>query len=32
MIGILKGKIKKGEIVMIRYEGKRGGKGMKEMI
>lgn len=29
---ILKGKIKKGDTVVIRYEGPRGGPGMREML
>ncbi len=29
---ILKGKIKKGDVVVIRYEGPRGGPGMREML
>jgi dihydroxy-acid dehydratase len=30
--GILTGKIKAGDIVLIRYEGPRGGPGMQEML
>jgi dihydroxy-acid dehydratase len=30
--GILNGKIKSGDIVIIRYEGPRGGPGMQEML
>ena len=30
--GILKGKIKPGDIVLVRYEGPRGGPGMQEML
>ncbi|MCC5858529.1 MAG: dihydroxy-acid dehydratase [Ectothiorhodospiraceae bacterium] len=30
--GILKGKVKKGDVVIIRYEGPRGGPGMQEML
>jgi dihydroxy-acid dehydratase len=29
---ILRGKIKKGDVVVIRYEGPRGGPGMREML
>jgi dihydroxy-acid dehydratase len=29
---IMKGKIKKGDVVIIRYEGPRGGPGMREML
>jgi len=29
---ILKGKIKKGDVIMIRYEGPKGGPGMREML
>ena len=29
---ILKGKIKKGDVVLIRYEGPKGGPGMQEML
>lgn len=29
---ILEGKIKKGEIIVIRYEGPKGGPGMREML
>ncbi len=29
---ILAGKIKKGDVVVIRYEGPRGGPGMREML
>lgn len=29
---ILAGKIKKGEVIVIRYEGPRGGPGMREML
>ena len=30
--GILTGKVKEGEVVVIRYEGPRGGPGMQEML
>jgi len=30
--GIIGGKIKKGDVVVIRYEGPRGGPGMQEML
>ncbi|MDR1812146.1 MAG: dihydroxy-acid dehydratase, partial [Candidatus Fibromonas sp.] len=30
--GILKGKVKKGDVVIIRYEGPKGGPGMQEML
>ena len=30
--GILTGKVQSGEIVVIRYEGPRGGPGMQEML
>ncbi len=30
--GILTGKVKPGEVVLIRYEGPRGGPGMQEML
>ena len=30
--GILNGKVKPGDIVLIRYEGPRGGPGMQEML
>jgi dihydroxy-acid dehydratase len=30
--GILNGKVEKGEVVVIRYEGPRGGPGMQEML
>lgn len=30
--GILKGKVKDGDVVVIRYEGPRGGPGMQEML
>jgi len=30
--GILTGKVRKGEVVVIRYEGPRGGPGMQEML
>lgn len=32
MDAILKGKIKKGDVVVIRYEGPNGGPGMREML
>jgi len=32
MKAILGGKIKKGDVVVIRYEGPRGGPGMREML
>jgi dihydroxy-acid dehydratase len=31
-IGILEGKVKAGDVVVIRYEGPRGGPGMQEML
>lgn len=30
--GVLKGEVKAGEVVLIRYEGPRGGPGMQEML
>jgi dihydroxy-acid dehydratase len=30
--GILNGKVKEGDVVVIRYEGPRGGPGMREML
>jgi dihydroxy-acid dehydratase len=30
--GILTGKVKEGDVVVIRYEGPRGGPGMQEML
>ena len=30
--GILQGKVKKGDVVVIRYEGPKGGPGMQEML
>ncbi len=30
--GILSGKVKKGDVVVIRYEGPKGGPGMQEML
>ena len=30
--GILGGKVKPGDVVVIRYEGPRGGPGMQEML
>lgn len=30
--GILKGKVKNGDVVVIRYEGPKGGPGMQEML
>ncbi|TXH24685.1 MAG: dihydroxy-acid dehydratase [Elusimicrobia bacterium] len=30
--GILKGRVKNGDVVVIRYEGPRGGPGMQEML
>ena len=30
--GILSGKVKAGDVVVIRYEGPRGGPGMQEML
>ena len=30
--GILKGRVKSGEVVVIRYEGPKGGPGMQEML
>jgi dihydroxy-acid dehydratase len=32
LTGILKGKVKDGDVVVIRYEGPRGGPGMQEML
>lgn len=32
MKAILAGKIQKGDVVVIRYEGPRGGPGMREML
>ncbi|MBT7543506.1 MAG: dihydroxy-acid dehydratase [Gammaproteobacteria bacterium] len=32
MNAILKGKVKKGHVVVIRYEGPKGGPGMREML
>ncbi|MCP4644465.1 MAG: dihydroxy-acid dehydratase [bacterium] len=32
MRGILDGKIKEGDVIVIRYEGPKGGPGMKEML
>ena len=32
MDAILKGRIKKGDVVVIRYEGPNGGPGMREML
>jgi dihydroxy-acid dehydratase len=32
LAGILKGKVKNGDVVVIRYEGPRGGPGMQEML
>jgi dihydroxy-acid dehydratase len=32
LFGILKGKVKNGDVVVIRYEGPRGGPGMQEML
>ncbi len=32
LAAILAGKIKKGEVIVIRYEGPRGGPGMREML
>lgn len=32
MQAILKGKIKKGDVIVIRYEGPKGGPGMREML
>jgi dihydroxy-acid dehydratase len=32
LFGILKGKVKDGDVVIIRYEGPRGGPGMQEML
>jgi len=31
-IAILEGKIKKGDVIVIRYEGPKGGPGMREML
>ena len=30
--GILKNKVKKGDVVVVRYEGPKGGPGMQEML
>jgi len=30
--GILMGKVKAGDVVVIRYEGQKGGPGMQEML
>jgi dihydroxy-acid dehydratase len=32
LAGILSGKVKAGDVVVIRYEGPRGGPGMQEML
>ena len=32
MSAILKGKVKKGHVIVIRYEGPKGGPGMREML
>ena len=32
VLGILNGKVKAGDVVVIRYEGPRGGPGMQEML
>jgi len=32
LFGILKGKVKNGDVVVIRYEGPKGGPGMQEML
>ena len=32
MIGILGGKVKAGDVVIVRYEGPKGGPGMQEML
>ena len=32
MAGILAGKVKAGDVVVVRYEGPRGGPGMQEML
>ncbi len=32
MAGILAGKVKAGDVVIVRYEGPRGGPGMQEML
>ncbi len=32
MKGILEGKVKAGDVVIVRYEGPKGGPGMKEML
>ncbi|MCD8477963.1 MAG: dihydroxy-acid dehydratase [Sulfurospirillum sp.] len=32
LAGIIGGKVKKGDVVVIRYEGPRGGPGMQEML
>jgi dihydroxy-acid dehydratase len=32
MAGILGGKVKAGDVVVVRYEGPRGGPGMQEML
>ena len=32
MAGILAGKVKAGDVVVVRYEGPKGGPGMQEML
>ena len=32
IVGIMSGKVKKGDVVVIRYEGPKGGPGMQEML
>ena len=32
MKAILAGKVKKGDVIVIRYEGPKGGPGMREML
>jgi dihydroxy-acid dehydratase len=32
MLGVLEGKVKPGDVVVIRYEGPKGGPGMREML
>lgn len=32
IVGIMGGKVKKGDVVVLRYEGPRGGPGMQEML
>ena len=32
MEGLLQGKVKPGQVMVIRYEGPKGGPGMREML